>query len=74
MSSGFAVVALDCLLIETLDQFYNGNHETAKGKRRSKLFFWRKFDDPHVAAFHAVFQRSPVLNSIFDTTAKTKVF
>ncbi len=73
-SSGFAVVALDCLLIETLDQFYNGNHETARGKRQSILVFWRKNDDPHVAAFHAVFQRSSTLKIIFDTAAKTKVF
>lgn len=72
--SGFAIVALDCLLIETLDQFYNGNHRTPSGKRHYKLLFWRKYADPHVAAFHAVFQRSSTLKTIFDTTEKTKVF
>jgi len=64
--SGFAIVALDCLLIETLDQFYNGNHTT----RRKAT----KTDDPDVGAFHAVFQRSSKLRSFFDTVAKTKVF
>jgi hypothetical protein len=64
--SGFAIVALDCLLIETLDQFYNGNHTT----RRKTT----KIDDPDVAAFHAVFQRSSKLGGFFDTVEKTKVF
>lgn len=72
--SGFAIVSLDCLLIETLAQFYNGQLATPSGRRPSKLFFWRKPHDPHVDAFHAVFQRSPKLKTIFDKMEKTKVF
>lgn len=64
--SGFAIVALDCLLIETLDQFYKGRYSTP---RRST-----KTGDPDVEAFHAVFQRSSKLRGIFDTQGKTKVF
>lgn len=33
-NSGFVVMALDCLLIETLQQFYMGKHETPQGKSR----------------------------------------
>ncbi|HEY3862540.1 MAG TPA: hypothetical protein VGO59_11690 [Verrucomicrobiae bacterium] len=63
---GFAVVALDCLLIETLDQFYNGNHTT---RRKST-----KDDDPDIKAFHDVFHRSSILRNVFDALEKTKVF
>jgi hypothetical protein len=59
-SSGFAIVALDCLLIETLNQFYEGIDETPKYN--------------HAPAFHAVFQRSSTLKDIFDTKEKTKEF
>lgn len=45
--SGFAIIALDCLLIETLNQFYNGWDET-KGKHwklfKSSLFFKDEFN------------------------------
>jgi hypothetical protein len=59
-SSGFAIVALDCLLIETLNQFYEGIDETPKYN--------------HAPAFHAVFQRSSTLKDIFNTKDKTKEF
>lgn len=38
--SGFAILAIDCLLIETLNQFYNGHDET-KGEHRKA--FWNFF-------------------------------
>ena len=37
--AGFAILALDCLLIETLQQFREGVHETPQGQ--SKAFFVR---------------------------------
>ena len=38
--SGFAVIAIDCLLIETLQQFYEGKTETPRGKSEE---YFRKF-------------------------------
>jgi len=38
--SGFAVIAIDCLLIETLQQFYEGKAETPRGKSEE---YFRKF-------------------------------
>ena len=32
--AGFAILALDCLLIETLEQFHQGVNETPRGKLR----------------------------------------
>ena len=58
--SGFAIIALDCLLIETLNQFYEGIDETPKYN--------------HAPAFHAVFQRSSKLKNAFNTKKKTAVF
>lgn len=58
--SGFAIMAIDCLLIETLQQFYFGKECTAKGK--------------HAEAFHNFFQRLNKLASFFDTIDKTKIF
>ncbi len=39
--SGFVVLAIDCLLIETLYQFYNGLDETGKNHQRVFWFFFR---------------------------------
>ena len=41
--SGFVIMALDCLLIETYQQFYNGEKETPK--RKSKEYFKQFFND-----------------------------
>ncbi|CAG1770014.1 hypothetical protein BAC3_00724 [uncultured bacterium] len=38
--SGFSILALDCLIIETLNQFYHGIDET---KGEHKKFFWNFF-------------------------------
>jgi hypothetical protein len=58
--SGFAIMAIDCLLIETLQQFYKGTKRTGK-----------KQDD---IIFHNFFQRSSEFSVFFDTTAKTNIF
>lgn len=47
--SGFAILAIDCLIIETLNQFYNGLDET-KGKHWKA--FWHIFkNSPHFKPF-----------------------
>jgi hypothetical protein len=58
---GFSMTALDCLLIETLAQFYKGLPESPKRKNRSFyiLFLW---------------QDSFVLKSVFDNEAKAQLF
>lgn len=43
--SGFVVIAIDCLLIETLYQFYNGIDETDRDHARAFWFFLR--NSPH---------------------------
>ena len=58
--SGFAIMAIDCLLIETLQQFYKGAKRTGK-EQDEKMF-------------HDFFQRTAELSIFFDTTAKTNIF
>jgi len=58
--SGFVIVAIDCLLIETLEQFYRGVKRTGK--------------DQDVQVFHDFFQRSKELSLFFDSIDKTRVF
>ena len=58
--SGFVVIAIDCLLIETLEQFQRGIKRTGKD-----------FDEQ---IFHDFFQRSGELKSFFDSIDKSKVF
>lgn len=38
--SGFSIIAIDCLIIETLNQFYNGHNETIGAHRNA---FWKFF-------------------------------
>lgn len=57
--SGFAIIALDCLLIETLVQFHRGKDKTT---------------GPHVNAFGEFFQGSTHFKSHFDTREKAKRF
>lgn len=38
--SGFSILAIDCLIIETLSQFYNGHDETTGEHRQA---FWKFF-------------------------------
>jgi hypothetical protein len=58
--AGFAIMSLDCLLIETLEQFYKGNIRTGAGMDEK--------------AFFDFFQRSLKFKSFFDTQAKATVF
>jgi hypothetical protein len=58
--SGFVIIAIDCLIIETLEQFYNGIKATP--------------DRMSIDSFHNFFQRSPEFCSFFDTRDKSKVF
>ena len=58
--SCFVIIAIDCLLIETLEQFYLGVKRTGK--------------DKDVQMFHNFFQRSNELKQFFDTLEKSKIF
>ena len=58
---GFSMMALDCLLIETLAQFYKGLPESPTRKSRS---FYISF----------LWQDSFVLKSVFDTEVKAQLF
>ena len=58
--AGFAIMSLDCLLIETLEQFYNGKIRTGQGMDEK--------------AFFNFFQRSSKFKSFFDTLPKATIF
>jgi hypothetical protein len=58
--AGFAIMALDCLFIETLEQFYKGKIRTGQGMDEK--------------AFFDFFQRSSKFKVFFDTQAKTSIF
>ncbi len=58
--SGFAIMAIDCLLIETLQQFYNGSKRTGK-EQDEKMF-------------HDFFQRTAEFSAFFDNSIKTNIF
>jgi hypothetical protein len=58
--AGFAIMSLDCLFIETLEQFYKGKIRTGQGMDEK--------------AFFDFFQRSPKFKTFFCTPAKAKVF
>lgn len=58
--AGFAIMSLDCLLIETLEQFYKGKVRTGQGMNEK--------------AFFNFFQRSDEFKSFFETQAKAKIF
>jgi hypothetical protein len=57
--SGFTIVAIDCLLIETLGQFYKGEDQTS---------------GPHKDHFVAFFKGSKHFNAEFDTKEKGEIF
>ena len=57
--SGFIVIAIDCLLIETLNQFYRGDNETIRD---------------HSDAFWEFFSRSKFFQKEFNTKSKAKIF
>ena len=58
--AGFAIMSLDCLLIETLEQFYKGKIRTGQGMDEK--------------AFYNFFQRSDAFRDFFDTQAKASIF
>jgi hypothetical protein len=58
--AGFVTMALDCLLIETLEQFYKGKVRTGQGM--------------DAKAFFDFFQRSPKFKTFFNALAKSEVF
>lgn len=78
--SGFAILSLSCLLIETLEQFWNGNFTTKKLQNKRKeswfknLFCKNRNISNDAMAFHSFFQRSVELKKFFDTPEKSNVF
>lgn len=58
--AGFAIMSLDCLLIETIEQFINGRIRTGQGMNET--------------AFFDFFQRSKTFKSFFNTQTKATVF
>ncbi|WP_343319985.1 hypothetical protein [Sphingobacterium multivorum] len=58
--SGFAIMAIDCMIIETLQQFYHGIDKTPQSQS--------------IRSFHNFFRRSPKLNSFFTNYPKSKIF
>ncbi len=58
--SGFSIMAIDCLLIETLQQFYNGTKRTGKGQDEK--------------VFHDFFSRSSFFSTFFNEIDKTRIF
>lgn len=76
--SGFAIMSLACLLIETLEQFWNGNIETSrKSKTSSKKENMNNLPNDITCdslAFYSFFQRSETLKVFFDTPEKADIF
>jgi hypothetical protein len=80
--SGFAIMSLTCLLIETIEQFWTGNIETSrkrqtgkKGNCLARILSSSKNEVSNDAlAFFSFFQRSDQLKSFFDTAEKANVF
>lgn len=82
--SGFAIMSLTCLLVETLEQFWTGNIMTSrKNKQNNKskksifsIFNFKKetFISNDAIVFHTFFQRSPELKKFFDTVEKSNIF
>ena len=58
--AGFAIMSLDCLFIETLEQFYKGKIRTGQGMDEK--------------AFFNFFQRSSKFKSFFNTQTKATIF
>ncbi|MCL6221005.1 hypothetical protein [Zunongwangia pacifica] len=58
--AGFAIMALSCLLIETIEQFINGRIRTGQGMDEK--------------AFYDFFQRSPDFSDFFNTQEKADIF
>lgn len=82
--SGFAIMSLTCLLVETLEQFWTGNVATSRKNKqdtKSKKGFFslfsskkQKYISNDAIVFHTFFQRSSELKKFFDTVEKSNVF
>jgi hypothetical protein len=80
--SGFAIMSLTCLLMETLEQFWNGNVQTSRksltsshGIGLAKFCKLKKAEISNDAiSFYSFFQRSEKFKLFFDTHEKANVF
>lgn len=70
INSGFIIMPIICLLIETLEQFWNGNITTNKNLKKNN-----NDNIPNDSlAFHKFFNRSQKLSSFFDSEIKSNIF
>lgn len=82
--SGFAIMSLTCLLIETLEQFWTGNITTSRKNKQTikskksffSLFYSKKetFICNDAIVFHTFFQRSSELKKFFNSVEKSNIF
>jgi len=80
--SGFAIMSLTCLLIETIEQFWEGNIQTSKNSiTNPKRKWWNIFSNSKeniisgdAITFYNFFQRSEKLKVFFDSQEKANVF
>jgi len=77
--SGFAIMALDCLIIETLTQFYHGRNDTLQRQGNAtfqqflttSVYFQNEFDNGKAEAFYDHF-RNGLLHQA-QTKGKSKI-
>lgn len=67
--AGFSIMSIVCLLIETLEQFWNGNIETSRNNNNANGLI-----SNDSLAFHSFFQRNKILSSFFDSKEKANIF
>ena len=79
--SGFAIMSLTCLLIETIEQFWTGNIESSrKSETGKKNQLIDSATSPKIEisndalTFFSFFQRSDSLRLFFDTQEKANIF
>lgn len=69
--SGFAIMSLACLLIETIEQFWTGNIQTSRkiktGQKKSNI-------SNDALTFFSFFKRSEKFKTFFDTEEKANIF
>lgn len=68
--AGFSIMSIVCLLIETLEQFWNGNLETSRDIVNTEICKYTS----GTFAYHSFFQRNIVLSQFFNTTEKAEIF
>lgn len=66
--AGFSIMSITCLLIETLEQFWNGNLETSRDNPSNGQI------SNDAMAFYKFFQRSENFKDFFNTLEKANVF